>query len=47
MFEGEFQAVVGGTNFDKYLYSTHNDRALAQGKNGQSSSYTTGRKGTI
>lgn len=45
--EGELQAVVGGTDFNKYLYSTHNDWVLAQGKNRQSNSYSTGRKGTI
>lgn len=44
---GELQTAVGVTHFNKYLYSTHNDKALAQGENRQPSSCATGRKGTI
>lgn len=36
-----------GPDFNKSSYRTHNDRALAQGKNSESSSSITGRKGTI
>lgn len=41
---------MGGTegpDFNKNSYRTHNDRALAQGKNRESSSSITGRKGRL
>lgn len=36
-----------GPDFNKNSYRTHNDRALAQNKNRESSSSITGRKGRL